>query len=340
MATRFGREMLGEPGGSEGLDHAMAERHGPGIGAEIMGANKFGPPGWQDDPEWRGWWGDDTPFHTPTYVLTHRPLPPMEMEGGTTFHFLDATSSNESHAIASASNPKPCPADTSSPSADPANSPTSSAADRGHRGPVATLTASTRNHMEHYADVDAYLAASEQWPDEIAVLRPILLATELEEKIKWGKPCYCIEDDANVVLIQEFADHLALMFLQGVLLDDPDGLLHDQGPNTHGPRRMKFSSTDDVENDSTAITEFVRQAIGHTRAGTELPERPDEHLAPELVERLASDPDLAEAFNGLTPGRQREYNLHISAAKRSETRERRIDTVTLRILGGLGLRDR
>jgi dihydrofolate reductase len=56
-----------------------------------MGAGKFGPPGWQDDPEWRGWWGDDPPFHTPTYVLTHRPRPTLEMLGGTTFHFLEAT---------------------------------------------------------------------------------------------------------------------------------------------------------------------------------------------------------------------------------------------------------
>ncbi len=92
IATRFGRqEVLGEPGGTEGVDNAMALRHGPGIGAEIMGANKFGPPGWQDDPEWRGWWGNNPPFHTPTYVLTHRPLPSMEMEGGTTFYFIDAT---------------------------------------------------------------------------------------------------------------------------------------------------------------------------------------------------------------------------------------------------------
>jgi dihydrofolate reductase len=91
FATRYGREMFGQSGGTRGADHAMAERHGPGIGAEIMGANKYGPPGWQDDPEWRGWWGDNPPFHTPTYVLTHRPRPSLEMEGGTTFHFLDAT---------------------------------------------------------------------------------------------------------------------------------------------------------------------------------------------------------------------------------------------------------
>jgi dihydrofolate reductase len=55
-----------------------------------MGANKFGPPGWQDDPDWKGWWGPNPPFHSPTFVLTHRPRPSTEMEGGTTFHFLDA----------------------------------------------------------------------------------------------------------------------------------------------------------------------------------------------------------------------------------------------------------
>jgi dihydrofolate reductase/3',5'-cyclic AMP phosphodiesterase CpdA len=63
---------------------------GPGIGAEIMGAGKFGPPGWPDDPDWQGWWGPNPPFHTPTFVLTHHPRPSIEMEGGTTFHFLDA----------------------------------------------------------------------------------------------------------------------------------------------------------------------------------------------------------------------------------------------------------
>jgi dihydrofolate reductase len=73
------------------VDDAFAEHHSIGFGAEIMGANKFGPPGWQDDPEWRGWWGPNPPFHTPTFVLTHRPLPPTEMQGGTTFHFLDAS---------------------------------------------------------------------------------------------------------------------------------------------------------------------------------------------------------------------------------------------------------
>ncbi len=85
------RTRFWHPEGTAGFDDAFAERHSAGIGAEIMGAGKFGPPGWQDDPDWKGWWGPNPPFHTPTFVLTHRPLPPIEMEGGTTFHFLDTT---------------------------------------------------------------------------------------------------------------------------------------------------------------------------------------------------------------------------------------------------------
>ena len=77
FATRF----WDGAAGTAGADDAFAERHGHGIGAEIMGAGKFGPPGWQDDPEWRGWWGPNPPFHTPTYVLTHRPRPPLELDG-------------------------------------------------------------------------------------------------------------------------------------------------------------------------------------------------------------------------------------------------------------------
>jgi dihydrofolate reductase len=89
--TRWWHEMVGQPGGTIGLDDAFLRLHDPGVGAEIMGARKFGPPGWQEDPEWKGWWGPNPPFHTPTFVLTHHPRPSIEMEGGTTFHFLDAS---------------------------------------------------------------------------------------------------------------------------------------------------------------------------------------------------------------------------------------------------------
>jgi dihydrofolate reductase len=91
FTTRMWHEMVGEPGGGRGLDDALARQHDAGIGAEIMGAGKFGYPGWHEDEEWKGWWGPNPPFHTPVFVLTHHTRPPIEMEGGTTFHFLDVS---------------------------------------------------------------------------------------------------------------------------------------------------------------------------------------------------------------------------------------------------------
>ncbi|MCX4416551.1 dihydrofolate reductase family protein [[Kitasatospora] papulosa] len=90
--TRTFQRMLGKPGGSTGADDAIASTWEAGIGAEIMGRNKFGPlrGPWEND-DWKGWWGPNPPFHTPVFVLTHHPRPSVEMEGGTTFHFIDAT---------------------------------------------------------------------------------------------------------------------------------------------------------------------------------------------------------------------------------------------------------
>ena len=193
--------------------------------------------------------------------------------------------------------------------------------------------------MEHHPDVDAYLDASEQWPEEIRALRPLLLATGLDEEIKWGKPCYS-HGDANIAIVQEFADNLALMFFKGILLDDPAGVLEEVGPNSHAARRMMFTSVEDVEAHRDVVTAYVEAAIAVEDAGTEVPPRPEEELAPELAERLAEDPELADFFDELTPGRQREYNLHVSGAKQSSTRERRVEAIVPRILEGKGLRDR
>jgi uncharacterized protein YdeI (YjbR/CyaY-like superfamily) len=193
--------------------------------------------------------------------------------------------------------------------------------------------------VEDFPDVDTYLEASERWPEEIRALRPVLLSAGLDETIKWGKPCYT-HDDANIALVQEFADDLALMFFKGILLDDPEGLLEEVGPNSHAARRMMFTSLEEVEARAVAVAEYVERAVAIEDAGTEVPPRPAEELAPELAERLAGDPELAASFDGLTPGRQRAYNLHVSAAKQSSTRERRVDRIVPRILEGRGLSDR
>jgi dihydrofolate reductase len=90
--TRTFRAMQGNPGGSTGIDDTFASAWDRDIGAEIMGRSKFGPQrGPWPDHEWNGWWGDNPPFHTPVFVLTHHVRPPVQMDGGTTFYFLDAS---------------------------------------------------------------------------------------------------------------------------------------------------------------------------------------------------------------------------------------------------------
>lgn len=93
-ATRTFRErVLGDDSGAgtTGVDDAYARAYFENIGAEVMGAGMFGLHLNADDPDWRGWWGDEPPFHVPVFVLTHAPRPSIEMTGGTTFHFRNAS---------------------------------------------------------------------------------------------------------------------------------------------------------------------------------------------------------------------------------------------------------
>jgi dihydrofolate reductase len=90
FATRSGRQMIGNDGGTEELDDEYFSKRGSGVGATIMGRNMFGPiRGPWGESEWTGWWGEDPPFRHPVFVLTHHPHTPIEMQGGTTFHFVD-----------------------------------------------------------------------------------------------------------------------------------------------------------------------------------------------------------------------------------------------------------
>lgn len=189
------------------------------------------------------------------------------------------------------------------------------------------------------AEVDAYFAEMKSWRDEAAALRKILRRCELEEQIKWRKPCYSHDGD-NIAIIQPFKGFLALMFFKGALLEDPDGLLEEQGKNTRSAKRVCFRSVDDVTANQSALVRFVKEAIENERAGLEVPKDDGLALVDELQARLEADPKLKAAFESLTPGRQREYNLHVGGAKRKPTRERRIDKCTPKILAGKGLRDR
>ncbi len=193
--------------------------------------------------------------------------------------------------------------------------------------------------VEHFDSVDEYLERSEQWAEEVAALRQVLLGCGLEETIKWGKPCY-VHEGRNIVLMQEMKDFLALMFFKGALVDDPDGVLEAQGPNSRSARRMCFTSVDDVTRLAGTVRAYVAAAVEVEESGAEVGPPPEPDLVDELRVRLDQDPALKEAFERLTPGRQRAYNLHVADAKRSETRAARVDKHVPRILQGKGLHDR
>ena len=188
-------------------------------------------------------------------------------------------------------------------------------------------------------DVDAYLERSERWPDEIARLRPVLLGCGLTETIKWGKPCYG-HDGRNIAIVQEMKDFLALMFFKGALLRDPDGVLRSQGPNSRAARRVELTSVDDVARLSDTVRALVEEAIAVEEAGLEVTPAPELELVEELRDRLDADDALREAFEALTPGRRREYGLHVAGAKQATTRRDRVERCVPRILAGKGLRDR
>jgi dihydrofolate reductase len=92
VASHAWREQHGREGGDEGIDSEVVAESIENVGAQIMGRNMysggFGPGAWDDDPNPTGWWGDDPPFHVPVFVLTHHAREPLEMKGGTTFHFV------------------------------------------------------------------------------------------------------------------------------------------------------------------------------------------------------------------------------------------------------------
>lgn len=188
-------------------------------------------------------------------------------------------------------------------------------------------------------EVDAYIARSEAWPLEMADLRPILLDCGLTEQIKWRSPCYS-HDGRNIVIMQEMKEFLALMFFKGALLDDVDGALEDQGPNSRSARRLRITSTDDVARLAGTITAYVGQAIEIEKAGLDVGPAPALTLVEELQDRLDQDPALQAAFERLTAGRQREYNLHVAGAKQAATRRSRVEKLVPRIRDGKGLRDR
>ena len=188
--------------------------------------------------------------------------------------------------------------------------------------------------------VDFYFNKSEKWKAAQEKLRTIVLDSELTEELKWGVPCYTLEG-SNVVLMHEFKEYCALLFIKGVLLKDPSGILIQQTQNVQAGRQIRFTSLEQIIEMEPIVKAYLAEAIEVEKAGlqVEYKKATEFPVAEEFQSQLDQNSALKEAFYALTPGRQRAYLLYFSAPKQSKTRAARVEKYMDAILDGLGLDD-
>ena len=182
--------------------------------------------------------------------------------------------------------------------------------------------------------------STRQWAHGLNELRRICLASGLVETVKWGHPCY-MHAGRNIVIIGAFRGDFRLSFFHAALMKDPEGVLEKQGPNTKHPDMIRFVDNAQVTKMEPVILSYLKEAMGYAQAGVKPPKEESEiELPDELIEALDSDPELAEAFNGLTAGRKKSYAINLNSVKKSETRISRIAKFRDHILAGKGALER
>ena len=188
--------------------------------------------------------------------------------------------------------------------------------------------------------VDWFFNKASQWQKEYEKLRLICLDSGLTEELKWGQPCYTLVK-SNIVLIHGFNEYCALLFFKGVLLKDPHGILIQQTENVQVPRQMRFSGLLEIVELEPVIKAYIQEAIQVEKAGlkADLKKTSDFPVVAEFQHKLDAIPALKEAFEALTPGRQRGYLLYFSQAKQAKTRQERVEKYIPKILAGKGLDD-
>jgi uncharacterized protein YdeI (YjbR/CyaY-like superfamily) len=192
--------------------------------------------------------------------------------------------------------------------------------------------------MKMNAGVNEFFKKAKEWRKEFDQLRKVCLDCGLTEELKWGKPCYTCRE-SNIVLIHGFKEYCALLFFKGALLKDPKGILIQQTENVQAARQIRFTNVQQIK--QSVLKRYVKEAIEVEKAGLEVSYKKTSEFAipEEFQNRLDESPSLKNAFNALTPGRQRGYVLYFSAAKQSKTREARVAKCLPQILEGKGLND-
>jgi uncharacterized protein YdeI (YjbR/CyaY-like superfamily) len=188
--------------------------------------------------------------------------------------------------------------------------------------------------------VDVFISKATKWQEEMEQLRMIVLDCGLAEELKWGCPCYQFQK-SNIVLIHGFKEYCAILFFKGALLNDAHGLLIQQTENVQAGRQIRFTKLEEIVKMTPILKAYIYEAMEVEKAGLKVDfKRNIELILPdEFKNKLAEMPALKTAFDALTPGRQRAYNLFFSAPKQSQTRLLRVEKNVQRILNGKGLTD-
>ena len=164
--------------------------------------------------------------------------------------------------------------------------------------------------------VDWFFNKDTQWQEEYVKLRMICLDCGLAEELKWGQPCYTFQKK-NIVLIHGFNEYCALLFFKGALLNDPNSILIQQTENVQVPRQVRFINAMEIGELAATIKAYIHEAIEVEKAGLKVElKKTSEYKVPEEFQyKLDHIPALKDAFEALTPGRQRGYLYYFSQPK-------------------------
>jgi len=194
--------------------------------------------------------------------------------------------------------------------------------------------------MKKANSVEEYIENNHHFHEALVTLRQIINSTELEETLKWNAPTYEL-GGKKVLAIGAFKNHFGIWFFNGVFLKDKKQLLEQAQKTTKGLRQMRFHPIQDI--DKNVVLSYIKEAIENQKLGKEIkPERKGKTviIPQELKKELKADPAFFEAFNLLTPGKQREYCEHIDSAKREATKLSRLEKIKPMVLKGIGLHDK
>jgi len=191
---------------------------------------------------------------------------------------------------------------------------------------------------ERFATPDC---STRRWIDGLNSLRRICFDMGLQETVKWAHPCY-MHAGRNIAIFGAFQGDFRLSFLNPRLLKDTEGVLEPQGPNSQTPSMIRFTAVEQVGEMEPVIRAYLRRLMDHAEAGTKPPAKAEREIdmPDELTEALDADPELAEAFHALTPGRRKSYMFNLNQTRQSATRVARIEKFRGKIIAGKGAMER